>query len=185
MVNSGYAFSLQKNRRLSVICLPFVFFRSTSSVLAFLLKFTLAFTFFFLLFVFCFSFCFHISVVSSRIVARTMIYLHWHFCFLESWNFYWWHINLDLMFLHTVFFKGFAMVLSVFCSLCAIGGLLCHQFDSCCCIRQLQKSGIVHFIFEAALVSMKNKMQLFYLCSSIQFSCCHIVYYLCFRYDYV
>jgi hypothetical protein len=60
------------------------------------------------------------------------------------------------------------MVLSVFCSLCAIGGLLCHQFDSCCCIRQLQMSGIVYFIFEAALVSMKNKTILSVFIYSIQ-----------------
>ena len=30
--------------------------------------------------------------------------------------------------------KGFTLVLLVFCSLRAVGGLLCHQFDPCCCI---------------------------------------------------
>ena len=75
--------TLQNIIRLSVICTPFCPFKSTYSSLAFpevlLLLLLVLFPNF-------------LGTCWNHVTSP------WYFSFLKSWNFCWWHINLDLMY---------------------------------------------------------------------------------------
>ena len=113
--------TLQNISRLSVICPPFCPFKSTYSSLAFpevlLLLLLILFP----------HLCNFLGTCWNHVTSP------WYFCILKLMTYKPWS-NVSLIY---IVLKGFALVLSVFCSLHPIGGLLCHQLDSCCCIWQL------------------------------------------------
>ena len=160
--------TLQNIRRLSLICPPFCPFKSTYSPLAF------SEVFFFLLVLFP-HLCNFLGTCWNHVTSP------WYFSILKSWNFCWWHINLDLMYINLYCLEGLRVGFVSFLFFTSYWGFTSSPawFLPLYMTASKIRYGLFHLL--KLPLSMDNKILLLYLCPSIHFSCGYIFYYLMFK----